>query len=102
MGNAAHGNAAKADGHKPNSRKIQKSKGEQIMALKIVRICSGCGEDFPKLERQLDGKDYCSTDCFMDYNSPCEGCGDAIPIGEGIHYKEEGYTLCWECAAGTD
>ena len=66
----------------------------------IVRICSGCGEEFPKLEPQLDSKDYCSTDCFMEYNSPCEDCGDIVPNGEGIYYKEEGYTLCWKCATG--
>ena len=64
----------------------------------IVRICSGCGEEFPKLEPQLDGKDYCSTDCFMEYNSPCEGCGKIVPNGDGVYYKEEGYTLCWNCA----
>jgi len=36
----------------------------------------------------------------MEYNNPCEGCGEIVPIGEGVHYKEEGYTLCWKCACG--
>jgi hypothetical protein len=71
------------------------------MALKIVRICSGCGKDFPELERQLDGKDYCSIGCFMEYNSPCEYCGNAVPINEGVHHKD-GYTLCWDCATDTN
>ena len=68
----------------------------------IVRICSGCGEEFPKLETQLDGKDYCSEECFMEYNNPCESCGEVVPFGEGVHYKVEGYTLCQKCAFGAD
>jgi len=72
------------------------------MDLIIIRICSGCGKEFEKLETQLDGKDYCNIDCFMEYNNPCADCGDIVPIGEGVHYKEEGYTLCWKCVCGKD
>jgi len=70
------------------------------MSIQFIRICSGCGKDVPKLETQLDGKDYCSTECFMDYNNPCEECGAIVPHGEGVRYEEEGYTLCWKCACG--
>ena len=42
------------------------------MNLILIRICSGCGKEFPQLEIQPGGKDYCSTNCFMEYNSPCE------------------------------
>ena len=60
-------------------------------------ICIGCGEEFPKLETQLDGKDYCNEDCFIKHNMPCKECGDIIPINEGVHYKNKGCSLCWEC-----
>jgi len=70
------------------------------MDLITIRICSGCGKDYEKLETQLDGEDYCNVDCFMEYNSPCENCSDIVPVGEGVYYKEEGYTLCWKCACG--
>jgi|GEM_PF-5112497 len=70
------------------------------MNLRIIRVCSGCGEIVDKLERQPDGKDYCSFDCFASYNTPCEDCGEIVPNGEGVHYKEEGYSLCWKCACG--
>jgi len=72
------------------------------MDLIIIRICSGCGKEFEKLETQLDGKDYCNIYCFMEYSNPCEDCGDIVPVDEGVHYKEEGYTLCWKCASGED
>jgi hypothetical protein len=72
------------------------------MNIIFIRICDGCGNEFPNLEKQLDGKDYCNTDCFMDYNSPCEDCGEIVPNGDGVHYKEEGYTLCWKCACGNN
>jgi hypothetical protein len=72
------------------------------MSIQFICICSGCGKEFPELERQLDGMDYCSTDCFMEYNSPCEYCGAVVPDGEGVYHKEEGYTLCLQCADGND
>ena len=72
--------------------------------LIFIRICHGCGEDVAKLgkylETQLDGFDYCSEDCFMEYNSLCEDCEVIVPIGKGVRYIEEGYTLCWKCACG--
>ena len=67
-----------------------------------IRICSGCGEEFENLETQLDGKDYCSSDCFIEYNNPYLNCGDIVPVGEGVHYKNEGSNLCWKCACCTD
>ena len=72
------------------------------MSLKIIHVCSGCGEVVEKLETHLDGKDYCSEECFMDYNTPCEFCGEIVPFGEGVRYVEEGYTLCWQCACGAE
>ena len=65
-----------------------------------MSICFGCGKEIEKLETQLDGNGYCSTDCFMKYNKPCEQCGNIVPYDEGVHYKEKGHTLCWDCATG--
>ena len=65
----------------------------------FLRLCSGCGENFDRLQFMPDGRDYCSQECFDKYNQACRDCGAIVPFGEGVAYNlpYDKYVLCYKC-----
>jgi len=79
---------------------VPKIKNPDTTNFIFIRICTGCGEEFEKLEAMPDDKDYCSRECFEKSNKFCRDCGAIVPFGEGVDYNlpdEEPYVICDKC-----